>query len=558
MAELAGDYLKKIATRLTQALPNAPVPQWRSVFWLILLLALGLSACEIVRTTPQATEEDQKIVETSADGLTSTPSPSRTPPTKGTPTASPTPVIDVPATSLQGLTVHFWHPYTGEAQVLLDLITREFNTTNRWGIQVVNTSVSGFTSLGRRLRQAALDQALPDLWTMFTYQALQIDANGEVVADLAPYIADHVYGLTVAEQGDFLPALWQQDQVPPPALKGRSPPEGKRLGLTWTRSGVLLVYNQTWAQELGFSAPPETPLEFERQVCAAAQANNTDSDRHNDGSGGWMLTGDPSELLGWFQAYGAQINREDGRGYQFDTPEAGQAIDFLHELSQQGCAWLADEADPLAALSERRALLVAMPLVDLVNQQDTATSVDPTPAVPEATGTPARRLVTGTAQPPTATIPLATFTATVPPADTWLPLPFPSPAGSPAVVSYGLSLVVGQSDAERQLAAWLFVRWLTSPENQARWVQFTHSLPVRRSALEDMQIDQLHEPAWEAALSYLDYLQAEPYYVSWSVVRRTLGDAVSQLFQADFSDEQAARILKMLDELAAEIHLQVR
>jgi ABC-type glycerol-3-phosphate transport system substrate-binding protein len=155
-------------------------------------------------------------------------------------------------------------------------------------------------------------------------------------------------------------------------------------------------------------------------------------------------------------------------------------------------------------------------------------------------------------------VPTPAPSATIEPADLWLPLPFPSSL-SPAVVSYGPSLIVGQSQPERQLAAWLFVRWITLAENQARWVQATHALPVRRSAVDAILPSKLQAPStWEAALTYLPYLQAEPYYVSWSVVRLTLGDAVLHLFQPDYSPEDAAEILATLDELAAEIQLQVR
>ena len=557
MSERAGIYLRKIAAYLTPALLIAPVQKvryhLRLVFWVFLLLA----ACEPVHPTPIPSSDavPTKAVE-QVGSLTPAARPSRTPMPPASPTPLPTSAIDVPATALRGLAIQFWHPFAGEAQVFLDQIAQEFNRTNSWGIQIENTSVSGFTLLGQRLRQAALEQTLPDVWTMFTYQALQIDANGTVVTDLQPYIQDSVYGLTPDEQKDFLPALWNQDLVPPPALKGRSATESKRLGLAWTRTGVVLVYNQTWAEELGFTRPPETPEEFQLQVCAATNANSTDSDRQNDGTGGWAVTGDPAELLGWLQSFGAQFSREDGRGYQFSTPEARQAVNFLEELVRDGCAWKTSGVDLGEVLGARRALLAAVPLADLGNYQPLREQSVSAEGLPFTEG----QDPSGTQTVPavTDTVPPATATADAEQVDVWLPLPFPSPSGNPAVVAYGPSLVVGQSQPERQLAAWLFVRWLTSAENQARWVQFTRTLPVRQTALEFMQPAALREPAWETSLQYLPYLQAEPYYVSWSVVRWTLEDAVDQLFKTENSAEQADLILKMLDELAAEIHLQVR
>lgn len=543
MVKITADYL-------TPSFRNTPALRGRLRVGLVLGLLLALTACKVVRTMPQPLEDVEKTV-AQKTASSPTPSPSRTPFPTPSVTPLPTSIINVPTSSLQDLSIRFWHPYTGEAQVLLDLITREFNKTNTWGIQVENTSIPGFTRLEQRLHQAAETKSLPDMWTMSTYQALQIDANGTVVADLSPYIEDAVFGLSDAEQEDFLPALWQQDLVPPPALKGRTSPQDKRMGLPFVRSGALLVYNQTWARELGFSRPPETPEEFREQVCAAAQANNADSEPGNDGSGGWLVTGNPVELIGWLQAFGAQISRQDGRGYQFDTPEARQAVTFLYDLRRDGCAWLSPAAAPETALSERKALLAVMPLDDLVMMQlafpvQAATS---TSSVPTA--------ITATPADGTKIIPTPAPSATVEPQDTWLPLPFPS-SGSPAVVAFGPSLVVGQSQPERQLAAWLFARWLTLPENQTRWVQQTHALPVRRSAVDSMQSQRQEPPAWGTSLFYLSYLQPEPYYVSWGVVRLTLGDAVQYLFQLDYSAEQVAQIPAMLDELAAEIQIQIR
>ena len=543
--------MKKPAAYLTPALRIAPAFSGLLKIGLLLGLFMVLAACRVVRTTPSlpaAIETDPTDQIPVSGQQTASPNPTAT----SSSTPMPTSAIHVDTRALRGLILHFWHPYAGEAQVVLDRITREFNQTNEWGIRVENTSIPGFTLLEQNLKQAAQDQILPDVWSMFTYQALQIDANGTVVADLRPYIEDAKFGLSSTAQEDFIPAVWKQDLVPPPALKGRASPEGKRIGLAWTRGAQLLVYNQTWAQELGFDSPPESAQAFRLQVCAAAQANNKDSERSNDGSGGLLVTGDPGELIGWLQAFEARFSREDGRGYQFDTPEARQAVSFLYDLKQDGCAWLSESVAPETALAERKALLVVMNLADLEALQLPGASLPAaTPSLVPGEGTP---MPTQNAQ----IVPSPAPTATLEPTDTWLPLPFPSSA-SPALVAFGPSLVVAQSEPERQLAAWLFVRWLTLPENQALWVQATHTLPVRRSAVKAIPVSQLQDPpAWGKTVSYLPYLQAEPYYVSWGVVRLTLGDAVLHLFQSQDSEEQVTQILSMLDALAAEIQLQIR
>ena len=61
--------------------------------------------------------------------------------------------------------------------------------------------------------------------------------------------------------------------------------------------------------------------------------------------------------------------------------------------------------------------------------------------------------------------------------DEWTLIPFP---GSTArvLVAYGPSYSVLKSTPEKQLAAWLFARWLLSPENQAQWVDASALFPL--------------------------------------------------------------------------------
>ena len=62
-------------------------------------------------------------------------------------------------------------------------------------------------------------------------------------------------------------------------------------------------------------------------------------------------------------------------------------------------------------------------------------------------------------------------------ADTWTVLGFPGPDQT-GVVIYGSSYVVLKSTPQQQLASWLFVRWLLSPENQMKWVEVTGLFPL--------------------------------------------------------------------------------
>ena len=51
----------------------------------------------------------------------------------------------------------------------------------------------------------------------------------------------------------------------------------------------------------------------------------------------------------------------------------------------------------------------------------------------------------------------------------------------PVVNFYGASVSVCRTTPERQLAAWLFLKWFTEPPQQARWVKASNYFPARRS-----------------------------------------------------------------------------
>jgi ABC-type glycerol-3-phosphate transport system substrate-binding protein len=87
--------------------------------------------------------------------------------------------------------------------------------------------------------------------------------------------------------------------------------------------------------------------------------------------------------------------------------------------------------------------------------------------------------------------------------DEWTVIPFPSPDGEPAIDVYGSSFQVLKTDETEQLASWLIIKWLTSPENQAVLSQATGFFPVRQSSLEHLDILPRTYPQWAEAVDLL-------------------------------------------------------
>jgi multiple sugar transport system substrate-binding protein/sn-glycerol 3-phosphate transport system substrate-binding protein len=90
----------------------------------------------------------------------------------------------------------------------------------------------------------------------------------------------------------------------------------------------------------------------------------------------------------------------------------------------------------------------------------------------------------------------------------------------PVVNVYGASVSIPKTTPEQQLAAWLFVRWFTEPEQQAAWAEASQYFPVRYSAQEGMDALFADLPQYEQAWNLLQGEGAvEPQIASYDVVR---------------------------------------
>ena len=137
-------------------------------------------------------------------------------------------------------------------------------------------------------------------------------------------------------------------------------------------------------------------------------------------------------------------------------------------------------------------------------------------------------------------------------ADEWTLVPFPGTSGS-VLVTYGPSFSVLKSSPEKQLAAWLFVRWMLSPENQAQWVEATGLFPLRNSILELVGQYRIALPQWEAAVADLSLAQGVPQLASWREVRYVLEDGAKIIFQTGIPVDQIPVVLTEMDSMAKEI-----
>jgi multiple sugar transport system substrate-binding protein len=468
------------------------------VLFLCLGVLAGLALASCTQPPAPAPPATRLSTHSAPEPGHTTPTPSPVPPTP-----QPTSAIQVRPQDLRGLQVTLWHPWSGSAASALAELVGEFNAQNEWGIQVHSVYKGNFDDLYTQVLTPTQAAALPDLTLTYPYQAQAMDGRQGLV-DLNLYLKDPLWGFNSEQLAAIYPVFLET------GLSGK-----KRLGFPALRTAQVLYYNQGWARQLGFDRPPATPDELYRQACAAQQANLKDSQSDNDHTGGWVVSTEYPALLGWMDAYGAQFYQA-GSGYQFNTPQVTMAFRFLRGLYDDGCAWLSDQQTPESDFAARRALFASG-------------SLDSIPDVAGAMDLAAN-------------------------SDSWSVLPFPSPQGQPAIDVYGPDYVVLTRQPTKALGAWLFIRWMTDPHNQARFAQANNSLPISRDALKEAQDLAGSYPAWLAALKLVPDAYNEPPLPSWSTVRWAVGDAGTQLFRYYFTIDQVPALVKLLDETAAELN----
>ena len=454
--------------------------------WLaaLLIALLALTACA-------PTESDAEVIDIGDDDAMSDVEPD---------------LSDVDPT---GQNIIWWHQHTGGREELLNEIVARFNEENEYGITVEPQSQGGYDEI-RDLMNASLAAGEQTAALIVGYQNDQAFYQlNDALVDLDTFINDPEYGLSEEAVDDFYPTFLQQ---------GVHPEFGnERLGFPPNRSMEVLYYNQSWLEELGFSGPPTTPEEFREQACAAAEANA-------DGTGGYILRDDASAMASWTYAFGGDILSEDGTTYQYDNPATIEAMTFLKELLDAGCAFFFTEGFPNPEFAARRALFTQGSSSGLpFYASDMATAAE------EA----------GRDE------------------DEWGVTAIPHTTDEPVQNIYGADVMIPVTTPEQELAAWIFVKWFTEPENQADWVRASNYFPTREGTDAFIEDYEAENPQWAEAADLLAFSAYEPQLISYTAVRDAAAQAFNEIMQGAEIESTLADLTEFANETQAELSAEV-
>lgn len=417
-------------------------------------------------------------------------------------TSTPTQVaLGTDENELDGKQIHFLHPWSGKIASELALMVDQFNQTNEWSIHVIMDS-PGSAGMAAQAMWEGIEEEIPaNVIAAPIDLLLAVDEKTDLVADLEPYISSKRYGMSPAQRKDFSPVFWEEDYA-----------AGKQYAIPAQRTAAVMIYNSTWARELGYNQAPSTPDEFQQQVCAANAVQRQDTDVTNDGIGGWIINTSSPVLLNWLDAFNADVFSDPT--VTFASAETDDAFSFLFGLYRKSCAWTGKVPQPYEYFARRQALVYSGQMQDIAMQTNFMQRMDSK--------------------------------------DEWQVIPFPG-LERRATVTSGFSYAILQADAAKDLAAWLFIRWMSEPVQQARLLKVSGTLPLGQQVMSQMADYAQANPQWKQAVETLKDPVIQPKTSDWTVIAPVLEDAGWQIFNSETKLEQIPAVIEQMDDLVKEL-----
>jgi ABC-type glycerol-3-phosphate transport system substrate-binding protein len=413
---------------------------------LALVMAFALGACAPAATSTSAPAPTSAPAATAAPGAVTNPT--------AAPTAAPAAIKvnnppssadQVDAIKLEGqkVSVTYWHNRPQKDQDLLQSMLDDFNKTNTYGI-TAKAEIGGasYNDVYNKVNAAIQANQPPEISVAYQNQAAFYRAQGAVI-DISPFLASKKYGLSADDQKDYFQAFLDSDANP--QFKG------ERLGFPTQRSLEVMYVNTDALKALGYNDIPKDWKTFEEAACKFSAAN--------PGKYGTMIGHDASRFAARIFTRGGRILAPDGLSYVFNTQPAVDDLTMVARLLATKCAVEVPPADSFANQTRFGA-------GDLLFDFGSSSGL---PFYQDAVAKGAK---------------FKWDIALMPYTD------------KPAVDLYGASVSIYKTTPEKELAAWLVVKFLGEKAQTTKWAVATGYLPVRQSAKSDVIAAFKADPRW--------------------------------------------------------------
>ena len=389
-----------------------------------------------------------------------------------------------------GQTIVYWHQYSeGSAQGdTIATLIQQFNDTNEWGITVQGLYQGSYNEMRDLMNAAIISGELPNIVAGYQNDAASY-ALDNVVVDLNPYVNDSKWGFTSDEMDNLNQGVMAVN------IFNSAPYNGAMLAWPNQISANTLAVNMTVLNALGYDKPPETFDDFMAVACAAA---NSDLTGANDvAMRGYPIKADSSNFESMLAGRGGRIFDYSTDSYDFTTPEAIATFQMYHDLYANNCGYIPDSA--------------------YGNTDDFALGINPM-ALGSSAGIPFIK---------------SGFENSGVTAD-WVTTTTPWTEGNQAIQVYVPSVMIIQGTPEQNLAAWLFMKWLTGTDPQVTWSTNTGYFTINREAASQVQAAvQDSNPQLASVIGILNdpdvTVYTSPNIVSYGTVRGLVSTAVADV-----------------------------
>ncbi len=371
----------------------------------------------------------------------------------------------IPDSLEEPVEIEFWHAMTGGLEETLKTITDKFNQSQE-NIEVTLVSQGSYGDLSQKLMASAKAGDAPVMTQAYEDWMTQYIDN-DLIADLTPYIEHEKHGWSEDELNDIVEVFRKANTW-----------EDKMYGVPFNKSTEVLYYNEDMLADNDLEVP--TTWEEYKQ---AAEKLTTEKDGTSIVGLGFENSIGLSFPTYVRQTGGKTIDAEENK-VTFDTPEAKTALEFLNGMFAEGHARLAGEDGYMSGPFGRG---------------DVAMYVGSSAGI-SFVGAEAESKIN------------------------WSVAPLPK--GKEAATAFqGTNLTMFNSASEEEkLAAWEYMKFLTSKEQTVYWAKSTGYVPVRDSALNTDEWKQYiqENPEFGVAASQFDAGYYDPNIKGKSGIQEVL------------------------------------
>jgi len=317
-----------------------------------------------------------------------------------------------------GQTIVYWNQYQDKSAqgTTMAAIIDDFNKTNEYKITVQGSYQGNYTDIDKLVNAGITSGELPNLVAGYANAAASYALDNETI-DLSPYMTSDKWGLGATP--DINQGLVAADTV-----------DGKVLAFPNQSSAQVFAYNSTLLKQVGIAAPPTSIDDFKTDTCTVSKATGAKGEDLQ----GFAITTDASAFESWVASMGGAIYHDGA--FDFKSKPVMDTLQMYHDLFAQGCAYT--------------------PAEQFGDQTDFNNGVLPF-------------YVTSSAG---FTFILSGFQKSGVTAD-WGVSTFPHTDGNEIIQAFVPSIIMMPSTPEKQLASWLFLKYLATPDVAAKWSEGT-------------------------------------------------------------------------------------